>query len=99
MLKSDEIKAIYPNKVQRKDDSRIYVMNTIFNLAETFLICALIAHFDKKEEYVECYDGWVKNGNLFMFSTLFMVGMHLILKTTKDNIIVRTYELRLMTCT
>ena len=99
MLKSDEIKAIYPNKVQRKDDSRIFVMNTIFNLAETFLICALIDHFDKKEEYVECYDGWVKNENLFMFSTLFMVGMHLILKTTKDNIIVRTYELRLMTCT
>lgn len=72
MLKSDEIKAIYPNKIQRKDDSRIFVMNTIFNLAETFLICALIDHFDKKEEYAECNDGWVKTGNHFMFATLFM---------------------------
>ena len=78
MLKSDEIKEIYPNKVQRKDDSRRFVMNTIINLAETFLICALIDHFDKKEDYAECKDGWVKNGNLFIFSTLFMVGMHLI---------------------
>ena len=74
MLKSDEIKAIYPNKIQRKDDSRIFVMNTIFNLAETFLICALIDHFDKKEEYAECNDGWLKNGNHFMFATLFKVG-------------------------
>ena len=49
-------------------------MNTIFNLAETFLICALIDHFDKKEEYAKCNDGWVKTGNHFMFATLFMVG-------------------------
>ena len=34
--------------MQRKDEKRVFVMNTLFNLAETFLIAALIDFFDKQ---------------------------------------------------
>jgi len=71
MLKSEEIKEIYPGKIQRKDDSRVFVMNTLFNLAETFLIAALVDHFDRSEEYESVTTGWVKDGEKFTFLQLF----------------------------
>ena len=40
--------SIYPGGVQRKDEKRVFVMNTLFNLAETFLVAALIDFFDKQ---------------------------------------------------
>ena len=43
-----KVLSIYPGGVQRKDEKRIFVMNTLFNLAETFLIAALIDFFDKQ---------------------------------------------------
>jgi 5'-nucleotidase len=71
MLKSEEIKAIYPNKIQRKDDARVFVMNTLFNLAETFLIAALVDYFNKREDYEGLVDGWMKEGEEFTFAQLF----------------------------
>ena len=38
----------YPGGVQRKDEKRVFVMNTLFNLAETFLIAALVDFYDKQ---------------------------------------------------
>ena len=73
MMKSEDIKATYPGKIQRKDDSRVFVMNTLFNLAETFLIAALVDHFDKREDYEAAESGWVKEGEEFTFSQLFKV--------------------------
>ena len=73
MMKSEDIKATYPGKIQRKDDSRVFVMNTLFNLAETFLIAALVDHFDKREDYVGTESGWVKEGEEFTFAQLFKV--------------------------
>eukprot|EP00092_Neocalanus_flemingeri_P002248 GFUD01002394.1.p1 GENE.GFUD01002394.1~~GFUD01002394.1.p1 ORF type:complete len:504 (+),score=173.37 GFUD01002394.1:133-1512(+) len=71
MMKSEEIKAIYPSKIQRKDDARVFVMNTLFNLAETFLIAALVDHFDQREDYEGTATGWVKDGKEFTFAQLF----------------------------
>ena len=73
MLKSEEIKALYPGKIQRKDDTRVFVMNTLFNLAETFLIAALVDHFDKREDYEGTATGWLKDGEEFTFAQLFKV--------------------------
>ena len=76
MLKSEEIKAIYPNKIQRKDDARVFVMNTLFNLAETFLIAALVDYFNKREDYEGMVDGWMKEGEEFTFAQLFKVNLY-----------------------
>ena len=38
----------YPGGVQRKDEKRVFVMNTLFNLAEIFLIAALVDFYDKQ---------------------------------------------------
>jgi len=71
ILKSDEIKSIYLGKIQRKDDKRIFVMNTVFNLAETYLVAALIDHFESKED-TECTEtGWVKDGQEVTFAKVF----------------------------
>ena len=43
-----KVLSIYPGGVQRKDEKRVFVMNTLFNLAETFLVAALIDFFDKQ---------------------------------------------------
>ena len=48
MTHSKKVLSIYPGGVQRKDENRVFVMNTLFNLAETFLIAALIDFFDKQ---------------------------------------------------
>ena len=48
MAHSKKVLSIYPGGVQRKDEKRVFVMNTLFNLAETFLIAALIDFFDKQ---------------------------------------------------
>ena len=39
---------MYPNKIQRKEESRVYVMNTLFNLAETHLIASLTHFMDNR---------------------------------------------------
>jgi len=71
VLKSEEIKAQYPGKIQRKDDKRIFVMNTVFNLAETFLVAALIDLFESKED-TECTStGWVRDEQVVPFAQVF----------------------------
>eukprot|EP00092_Neocalanus_flemingeri_P013163 GFUD01014182.1.p1 GENE.GFUD01014182.1~~GFUD01014182.1.p1 ORF type:complete len:513 (+),score=133.50 GFUD01014182.1:219-1541(+) len=71
ILKSEEIKSIYPGKIQRKDDKRIFVMNTVFNLAETYLVAALINHFECKEDTVCTATGWVRDGQEVTFAKVF----------------------------
>ena len=73
MLKSEEIKKIYPGKIQRKDDARVFVMNTLFNLAETFLIAALIDFFDNRKEFEVTTEGWRKEAETFTYEMLFKV--------------------------
>lgn len=40
-----EIYELYPNKFLSLDESRVYVLNTLFNLPETYLLACLIDLF------------------------------------------------------
>lgn len=40
-----EIYALYPNKFIQLDESRVYVLNTLFNLPECYLLACLIDYF------------------------------------------------------
>ncbi|CAB3400206.1 unnamed protein product [Caenorhabditis bovis] len=55
-LKSTEIEEHYPNKYLPLSDSRVYVLNTLFNLPETHLICQLIDFFDKHPDFSQLPD-------------------------------------------
>jgi len=71
IMNSQEIKSIYPGRIQRKDDKRIFVMNTVFNLAETCLVAALVHHFESKDDTVCTATGWTRDGQDVTFASLF----------------------------
>ncbi|CAJ0566592.1 unnamed protein product, partial [Mesorhabditis spiculigera] len=50
-LKTQEIEELYPNKFIQLSESRIFVLNTLFNLPETHLIAQLIDYFDKHADF------------------------------------------------
>ncbi|XP_053574130.1 cytosolic purine 5'-nucleotidase-like isoform X2 [Bombina bombina] len=65
-LKGAEIWGIYPNKfIQRDDTKRFHVLNTLFNLSETYLYACLVDFFTNCPRYVNCETGY-RHGNLFM---------------------------------
>uniref|UniRef100_UPI00398F02AD cytosolic purine 5'-nucleotidase-like isoform X1 n=3 Tax=Pristiophorus japonicus TaxID=55135 RepID=UPI00398F02AD len=65
-LKGTEILEQYSNKfIQRDDTARFYILNTLFNLAETYLYACLVDFFIKCSEYISCEIGF-KSGDLFM---------------------------------
>ena len=49
---SQEVEEKYPNKFIKLDDSRIYVLNTLFNLPETYLLSCLVEFFTNSPDYV-----------------------------------------------
>ena len=48
-------------------------MNTVFNLAETCLVAALIHHFESKDDTECLVTGWVRAGKEVTFEQLFQV--------------------------
>lgn len=40
-----EVYELYPNKFIQLDESRTYVLNTLFNLPETYLLACLVDFF------------------------------------------------------
>lgn len=50
-LSSNEIEELYPNKFILLNDARIIVLNTLFNLPDTFLLASLIDYFDTSSDY------------------------------------------------
>ena len=71
-LSSQQVRAVYPGGFQAKDDQRIFVMNTLFNLAETFLISALTDFYDRLEGVVHTEAGWLlPSGASLTFAQLF----------------------------
>ncbi|XP_066449229.1 cytosolic purine 5'-nucleotidase-like isoform X2 [Eleutherodactylus coqui] len=65
-LKGAEIWVKYPNKfIQRDDTKRYHVLNTLFNLSETYLYACLVDFFTDCPRYVN-YDTGYRHGNLFM---------------------------------
>ncbi|XP_061449275.1 cytosolic purine 5'-nucleotidase-like isoform X1 [Rhineura floridana] len=71
-LKGAEIWNYYPNKfIQRDDTKRFHILNTLFNLTETYLFACLVDFFTSCSRYVNCDTGY-KHGNLFMsFCSMF----------------------------
>nr|CAD7423552.1 unnamed protein product [Timema monikensis] len=70
-LKHSQVYELYPNKFLQLDESRVYVLNTLFNLPETYLLACLIDFFTNFPEYIREKTG-VKGGDLFMsFKSIF----------------------------
>ncbi|XP_076876468.1 5'-nucleotidase, cytosolic II, like 1 isoform X2 [Brachyhypopomus gauderio] len=71
-LRGSEIEQYYPNKfIQRGDTERFYILNTLFNLSETYLYTCLVDFFTNSSRYVNCQLGF-KHGDLFMsFKSMF----------------------------
>nr|XP_054765397.1 cytosolic purine 5'-nucleotidase-like isoform X1 [Lytechinus pictus]XP_054765398.1 cytosolic purine 5'-nucleotidase-like isoform X1 [Lytechinus pictus] len=66
-LTSVEIAEQYPNKfiALRTEQERLYVLNTLFNLPETYLIACLVNYFSTQPDFVDGDKG-VRKGDLFM---------------------------------
>uniref|UniRef100_A0A3B3HLW1 5'-nucleotidase, cytosolic IIb n=1 Tax=Oryzias latipes TaxID=8090 RepID=A0A3B3HLW1_ORYLA len=65
-LRGPDIRERYPNKfIQRDDTERFYILNTLFNLPETYLLACLVDFFTNCDSYTSCETGF-KNGDLFM---------------------------------
>lgn len=75
MLKTAEILALYPNKFIQMNESRVYVLNTLFNQPETCVLARVIHYFSTSDEYdhVGSPSGVKDNkANLFMpFKSMF----------------------------
>lgn len=48
---SSQVYEVYPNKFLQLDESRVYVLNTLFNLPETYLLACLVDFFTNSTEY------------------------------------------------
>uniref|UniRef100_F7DXV6 5'-nucleotidase domain containing 4 n=1 Tax=Ornithorhynchus anatinus TaxID=9258 RepID=F7DXV6_ORNAN len=71
-LSEAELWSYYPNKfIQRDDLLRFHILNTLFNLPETYLYACLVDFFTNCSRYANCDTGY-QHGNLFMsFRSLF----------------------------
>ncbi|XP_037548341.1 5'-nucleotidase, cytosolic II, like 1 [Nematolebias whitei] len=65
-LKENDIHFYYPNKfIQRDDTERFYILNTLFNLSETYLYACLVDFFTRSNRYSNLDKGF-QHGDLFM---------------------------------
>ncbi|XP_068943576.1 5'-nucleotidase domain-containing protein 4 isoform X1 [Petaurus breviceps papuanus] len=71
-LTEAEIWSFYPSKFIHRDDmQRFHILNTLFNLPETYLYACLVDFFTNCSRYINCDTGY-QHGNLFMsFRSLF----------------------------
>lgn len=68
---SSQVYEFYPNKFLQLDESRVYVLNTLFNLPETYLLACLVDFFTNSSDYTRESTG-VRSGQLFMsFKSIF----------------------------
>ncbi|KAM9338125.1 5'-nucleotidase, cytosolic II, like 1 isoform 1-T2 [Symphorus nematophorus] len=65
-LKGQDIHKYYPNMfIQRGDTDRFYILNTLFNLSETYLYTCLVDFFTRCTRYTNLVKGY-QHGDLFM---------------------------------
>ncbi|XP_061589381.1 5'-nucleotidase, cytosolic II, like 1 isoform X2 [Cololabis saira] len=71
-LKGEDIHNYYPNKfIQRDDTERFYILNTLFNLSETYVYACLVDFFIRCSRYTNLLKGF-QHGDLFMsFRSMF----------------------------
>lgn len=70
-LKSHEIRALYPNKFIQPNESRIYILNTLFNLPETYLLACLVDYFCNSDGYVRDTTGVRCGEMLISYKSIF----------------------------
>ncbi|KAH9492943.1 Cytosolic purine 5'-nucleotidase [Bulinus truncatus] len=56
-LKPHEVSEIYPNKYIQLDDKRLYVLNTLFNIPETYILACIIHFFETNKDYAKAKTG------------------------------------------
>ncbi|KAM8829291.1 cytosolic purine 5'-nucleotidase-like isoform 4-T6 [Spinachia spinachia] len=65
-LKGRDVHDYYPNKfIQRDDTDRFHVLNTLFNLSETYFYSCLVDFFTRCNRYTNLPKGF-QHGDLFM---------------------------------
>ena len=50
-MEVQEILAIYPSRIQRRDTERIFIFETMFNVAEAYLVAVLIDQADRSPKF------------------------------------------------
>ena len=70
-LKANEIAEKYPNKFIHLDHSRIYVLNTLFNLPETYLLACLVDYFTNSPDYEIASQGFKCDDLIMSFKSVF----------------------------
>ncbi|EYC32967.1 hypothetical protein Y032_0002g536 [Ancylostoma ceylanicum] len=73
-LKTSEIEEMYPNKYLQLSESRVFVLNTLFNLPETHLLAYLIDFFDTHPDYTPLEDKTgLRGGDVLMsYKSIFL---------------------------
>ncbi|XP_029693331.1 5'-nucleotidase, cytosolic II, like 1 isoform X1 [Takifugu rubripes] len=65
-LRGEGVQDYYPNKfIQRDDTDRFYILNTLFNLSETYIYSCLVDLFTRCNRYTNIQKGF-KHGDLIM---------------------------------
>lgn len=68
---SSQIYELYPNKFLQLDESRVYVLNTLFNLPETYLLACLIDFFTNSPQFTRDKTGVKKDELTMSFNSIF----------------------------
>ncbi|CAD6185980.1 unnamed protein product [Caenorhabditis auriculariae] len=68
-MQSSEIRAMYPNKHMPFDGERVFVLNTIFNQPETFMLACMIDMYERSSLYTATEDGrgFISGSNVLTF--------------------------------
>ncbi|XP_034668146.1 cytosolic purine 5'-nucleotidase isoform X1 [Drosophila subobscura] len=70
-IKHHQVYELYPNKFLKLDESRVYVLNTLFNLPETYLLACLTDFFNNSSEFVRVERGIKAGDFLFTYKSIF----------------------------
>ncbi|XP_017113166.1 cytosolic purine 5'-nucleotidase isoform X3 [Drosophila elegans] len=70
-IKHHQVYELYPNKFLKLDESRVYVLNTLFNLPETYLLACLTDFFTNSSEFVRVERGIKAGDFLFTYKSIF----------------------------
>ncbi|TDG40954.1 hypothetical protein AWZ03_012624 [Drosophila navojoa] len=70
-IKHHQVYELYPNKFLKLDESRVYVLNTLFNLPETYLLACLVDFFTNSKDFVRVERGIKAGDFLFTYKSIF----------------------------
>lgn len=64
-LKPHEVAELYPNKYIQLDEKRVYILNTLFNIPETYMLACVIDYFANHKDFSHSKHG-VSSGTIHM---------------------------------